>query len=247
MTLEEIKAEIDKLSAEELEVIRRYVADRQALSREVIGIVGDMHGDYESFNTALEFFDEQGITRVLCPGDIVDRGPDADKIIKVIQERGIACIAGNHDRTVVSNQARWRQSDNPERLKELGRIVSDETVAFLKALPDTAEFVIAGQRILMGHGTPYSDVVGVFPDTRQATFERLYDQYVEDYDILILGHTHQPMHAMVKGLHILNAGSIYSVTMRDSHTFATLSLPDCTFTVYDVETCKPIEINLTQR
>lgn len=247
MVLDDIKQQIAKLSAEELEEIRQYVAERQAKWSEVIGILGDMHGDYESFIKALEIFDEQGITRILCAGDIVDRGPEADKIIEVMQAKNIVSIAGNHDRTIVSNQARWRESDKPERLKELGRIVSDETIAFLETLPDTAEFVIAGKRILMAHGTPASDVQGVFPDSRHSLYDLIHYNYGKQFDILILGHTHQPMHAIVKGLHIFNAGSIYGVTIRDSNTCATLSLPDCTFTLYDIQTQNPRPLDAIHR
>lgn len=246
MTLDSIKQEIDILSPDELEKLRQYIVNKQSASVK-IGIIADVHGDYDSFIKALDFFNSQGIQKILCAGDIVDRGSDADKIIKVIQERNILSIAGNHDRTVVSNQERWRQHKNPQKMKKLGRIVSDEAIEFLENLPDTATITIAGKRILIAHGTPWSDVLGAFPDSRQSTFERIYNDYASDYDIIILGHTHHPMHATINGLHILNPGSIYSVTARDSNTFGILSLPECVFTVYDIQTGNRTKIGITER
>lgn len=245
MTLVDIKQAIDTLSANELEQIRQYVIQKQGnQSSEKVGIIGDMHGDYDSFIKALDIFDIQGVNQILCAGDIVDRGSDADKIIKVIQERDILSIAGNHDRTVVANQDRWRQHKNPQRMRELGRIVSDKTITFLENLPDTLSTHIAEKNILVAHGTPWSDVLGAFPDSRHSTFERIYNEFADSYDVIILGHTHCPMHAKIDNLHILNAGSIYSITARDSHTFGILSLPDCHFTVYDIPTGNPIDLEI---
>lgn len=248
MELDDIKQAIDNLASDDLEQIRQYIVLKQAESHlEKIGIIADLHGDYSSFIKALDIFDKQGISHILCAGDIVDRGSDADKIVEVIQERNILCIAGNHDRTVVANQDRWRQHKNPQKMKQLGRIVSDETIAFLENLPDTSEITIANKRILIAHGTPWSDVLGAFPDSRQSTFDRIFQDYVDDYDIVILGHTHHPMQAIIGKMNILNPGSIYDVTIRDSNTCAILSLPDCMFTVYDIKTANLIELEITQR
>lgn len=245
MNLESIKQAIDKLSPYELEEIQQYIILKQGNSvSEKVGIIADMHGDYDSFLKALDIFDAQSVNHILCAGDIVDRGSDADKIIEVIQEQSILTIAGNHDRTVVANQDRWRQQKNPERMKQLGRIVSDETIRFLENLPDTLSTSIAGKNILIAHGTPWSDVLGAFPDSRQSTFERIYNDYAEAHDIIILGHTHCPMHAKIGNLQILNSGSIYSITARDSHTCGILSLPEGHFTVYNIPTGNPIELEI---
>lgn len=246
MNLNDLKQAIYNLPSGDLEQLRQYIALKQAnLPIEKIGIIADLHGDYSSFLKALDIFDTEGISHILCAGDIVDRGSDADKIIEVIQERDIVCIAGNHDRTVAVNQERWRQHKNPQRMKQLGRIVSDETITFLENLPDTAEMTIADKHILIAHGTPWSDVMTVFPDSRQSTFDRIYRDYANDYDLIILGHTHHPMHAVIDKLHILNPGSVYDVTIRDSNTCAILSLPDCIFTLYDVKTANPTELEIT--
>lgn len=251
MTSQDIFRILDQLSPDELEQVQEYVNQlKQKLSEtgtEKAGIIADLHGDYSNFLNALNIFDTHGISHILCAGDIVDRGSDADKIIEVIQERDILCIAGNHDRTVVANQERWRQHKNPQRMKQLGRIVSDETITFLENLPDIAEITIANKRILIAHGTPWSDVMTVFPDSRQSTFDRIYRDYADDYDIVILGHTHHPMNAVIGKLQILNPGSIYDVTIRDSNACAILSLPDCTFTLYDIKTANPIELAITDR
>lgn len=199
-----------------------------------LGLVADIHGDLTGFQEALRLLDREGVEHILCAGDILDRGPDADAIVAVIRERGINCIKGNHDHTVVRHQEHWRAKDNPERLAELGRVVSDETVAFVRDLPETARYVFQGVRLLMAHGTPWNDLLGVFPDSRPGVLCHLVSEYAGDTDAVVLGHTHAPMQLQVDGLWVFNPGSVYGVTIRDSHTCATLTLPDLRFEVFNL-------------
>jgi predicted phosphodiesterase len=55
-------------------------------------------------------------------------------------------------------------------------------------------------------------------------------------DIVLLGHTHIPMEAVFRGIHVYNPGSVCRRKTRDSHTCAVLSLPDKSFEVYDIGT-----------
>jgi putative phosphoesterase len=212
-----------------------------------IGILGDIHGDLRGFNTALRIFESEGVDFTICAGDIVERGSDADEVVRLIREHNINCIKGNHEYSVISNQKRWRQTDNYERMVEIGRIISDETVAYLERLPDSAQFDFENTRITVAHGTPWSDVIAVFPDSRQGIFDQLFQRYSTTTDVMILGHTHQPMRVHMEPMLIINPGSIYGVTIRDSHTCATLSLPEQQFQVFDLETEKEFEIATVYR
>lgn len=64
---------------------------------------------------------------------------------------------------------------------------------------------------------------------------------------MVLGHTHQPMMLQVGGLHLVNPGSIYGVTMRDSHTCGVLTLPEVQFEVYHLSTHQQIPLKLIVR
>ena len=212
-----------------------------------LGLIADLHGDLEGFQQALRLFERESVERILCAGDVVERGSGADTIIGMIQQQGIPCIRGNHDATIVANQAHWRDSDNPTRLVELGRIVSDSTLHFLKNLPETLTFLFDSIRLLLAHGTPWSDVMTVFPDTRQGVLDRIVERHSASTDVIILGHTHQPMRLRIAGLWIVNPGSVYGVTIRDSHTCAILDIPSCDLTVLDLKTGSPLAVPLVER
>lgn len=212
-----------------------------------IGLIADIHGDLAGFRATLRLLENKGVERILCAGDILDRGPDADTIVRLLQEYNVVSIKGNHDHTVIHHQDRWRASDNPERLTQLGRIISDQTVDYVRDLPDEARFTFEGVRLLMAHGTPWSDVMAVFSDSRQGVFEQLVERYADDTDVVVLGHTHTPMRVWVSGMWILNPGSVYGVTVRDSNTCAALTLPECEFEVFSLKSSERVHVPVVQR
>jgi putative phosphoesterase len=197
---------------------------------EIIGIIADMHGDLTEYKAAMHILDSAGVSRILCAGDIADRGGNADAIIQDMQQRGVIAVKGNHDYTVVANQNRWRESERAEQLSRLGRIVADDSVSYLRRLPATVSLTIAGFRVMMAHGTPWSDVLGIFPTSRSGLLDVLTSR-CPDTDILVLGHTHEPMDLRIGALRVINPGSVYGATIRDSATCGLLHLPSGTFEI----------------
>jgi putative phosphoesterase len=212
-----------------------------------LGLIADIHGDLSGFLRALRLFAREQVCHILCAGDIVDRGSAADRIATLLQKLPATCIKGNHEYTMLRSLPRWRASTRTEQLARVGRIITDDTLAFIERLPDTAQLTIAGVRLLIAHGTPWSDVADVFPDSRQSRFTRLQEQYGSTSDVIVLGHTHRPMHIRCGGLHILNPGSVYGVTGRDSHSCGILTLPDCRFRVFDLVTSEEQELPIIER
>ena len=72
-----------------------------------------MHGDLVGFKSALAIFAREKAGMLLCPGDIVERGSDADEIVRLIGEYNFGCIKGNHEHSVIRNQKHWRAAQNP--------------------------------------------------------------------------------------------------------------------------------------
>jgi putative phosphoesterase len=212
-----------------------------------LGVLADIHGDWASFMRAIHLFERARVSHILCAGDIVDRGTGADRIVEVLQKLPATIVKGNHEHTILRSQARWRASARAPKLAQVGWIIGDDTLAFIAALPDSAQLTMAGVRILLGHGTPWSDLMDVFPDSRQSKFDQLVQRYGGTTDVIVLGHTHRPMHVRTGQLHVLNPGSVYGVTARDSHTCAVLSLPDCTFRVFDLATYESRELSIVER
>lgn len=198
-----------------------------------VGVISDIHADLEGLRLALRLLDFHGVMRTVCAGDIVERGTGGDTVANLIRERAIVCIKGNHEYIAVSKQEEMHRRGSAVGLRH--RPLSEGTVAFLHALPDSYRFEQAGKRILVAHGTPWSDFVYVYPESRPATFERVARE--AQADVVILGHTHIPMRACVGGVWIFNPGSI---SAAGSRTCGILTLPDCAFDVYSLDSGRQV-------
>jgi predicted MPP superfamily phosphohydrolase len=83
-----------------------------------IFVVGDLHGDYESFKNAVEFFDKnkKGGDILIFLGDYADRGPNGVEIIshlyQLLQTRkDIVALKGNHEDYSKNGEPRFYPCD----------------------------------------------------------------------------------------------------------------------------------------
>jgi putative phosphoesterase len=206
-----------------------------------IGIVSDIHGDLEGLERALKLLREKGAETIICAGDLVDKGTAPDAVVALIKAQNIPCVQGNHDHGAIKHQAWVRQFGNLELEEWRAQLLKDETIAYLEAMPTSLNFTWTGITTLVAHGTPTSRDTYLFPLAFPKAFKKVADD--AKTEIVILGHTHEPMIADVRGTClILNPGSVYRQRYESGpcRTCGLLSLPDMTFTVYDIDTEKTV-------
>ena len=196
-----------------------------------LGVISDVHADLHNLLAALRVLRREGVERVLCAGDLVDRGTEGDEVVQIIRKGRVICVRGNHDSDAADNQAWLRQHSGPSSSALQRRLLSDETLNYLSRLPPWLSFSCRGLRVRLAHGAPWSDVVYIFPNSPYALLERAACE--AQADVLILGHTHTPMWVSVEGVRIANPGS---VCVPGSRTCATLDLPECIWRVFDIVT-----------
>ncbi len=66
-----------------------------------IGIISDIHANYEALTTVLAWLDEYGVDEIICLGDVVGYGPDPNPCCDLIRERCNVTLMGNHDAAVI--------------------------------------------------------------------------------------------------------------------------------------------------
>jgi predicted phosphodiesterase len=149
-------------------------------------ILADIHANLAALTAVLKDIDEQGnIDEIWCLGDIVGYGPEPTECIRLMQERKIVCISGNHDLGVTgqleldffnpaaAQACRWTM----EKLNPVD-------IRYLEDLPKTLK---KGQFTLV-HGSPRE------PSTEYiltaAIAERNFDYFDTQY--CLVGHTHIP-------------------------------------------------------
>jgi putative phosphoesterase len=195
-----------------------------------IGILSDVHGDYESLVNALKRIEELGCGTVLCCGDLVGYGDKPERVVREIRSRNVLCVRGNHDR--------WA-TERP--LPGL----SAESVEYLKSLPQTLSYKNGDTRILLCHGTPASDMIDIAPYAHVTDVSEIRQWLAAaNADILIAGHFHQPFKIKMLGSGtVLNPGSAVAKNMgiESSATFGVLNLPDGRFSLYSTHDGNQVE------
>jgi bis(5'-nucleosyl)-tetraphosphatase (symmetrical) len=131
-------------------------------------VIGDIHGCLNEFKHLLaKVAYQQTQDRLICAGDLVDRGPYSAEVVSYIRERGIESVMGNHD----EKHCRWakhearRKTDpqykNPMKFDDKRKAehdqLSDEDRDFLAKLPYYLRFEHQGRPWLVTHAGIPSD------------------------------------------------------------------------------------------
>ena len=191
-----------------------------------IGIISDIHGDYQALQDVLWRFDHfHQVDAILCAGDLVGRGPNQDLVVSAIRERQIPTVLGNHDE--------WLYEVTPENSRYLQTLKVDWRGEFGQS------------RVFMCHGKPGNNMWGMYRDHLSATYVKMVLKSLKA-DVLVTGHTHMPLFIAVNEGCLVNPGSLYAFESQreSSHTYGILHLPEHRFDVYDItsDTMEPLEL-----
>lgn len=192
-----------------------------------VGILSDIHGDYTALESALNRLDTyHRVDQILCAGDLVGRGPQPDKVVQLIRERGIPTVRGNHDE--------WSFG------------LSAENKSYLKDLPLEWRMEYEGRTLFMCHGKPGNNLWGLYRDHISNTLLNMMLVSL-NADVLITGHTHVPLFVNVKRGCVVNPGSLYTFhnVRSSSHTYGVLHLPEMTFDLYDITAERTLDKNMS--
>ncbi len=172
-----------------------------------VGILGDVHGEFESLKRALALFEAAGCETMLCVGDITDGGSDetVESCITLLREKNVIVVAGNHDR--------WALEGSSRHLEGATLHLSSESREFLSALPKTRRFSSPSGDILLCHGVGENDMAKLLPETKGYGLRALGElaplQRDKTLAFMVCGHTHQPMVRALFGLTVINAGTLH--------------------------------------
>jgi len=178
-----------------------------------IGLISDIHAAAGPLRKALTVFDQEHVDLVLCAGDVAGYGTELAQSVQLLAESGCTTILGNHDLWFMEQQ-----------IEGLDKGSAD----FFLNLPKTWEATIEGKRIFAVHASPPRSMrIGITLLDQDANilpvaleqWTRELERY--DFDVLIVGHTHQVFAEQLGDILVINPGSTVF-----NHTCAILSLPD---------------------
>lgn len=192
----------------------------------LLGIISDIHADHTSLMVALHQLVRMGVDKIVCLGDVVEKGTDGNACAKTLQDWLIPCVMGNHDEIAKENQHFDLFDDDPRWHR-----LTNATLAYLDALPLYRRYLWDNQRVLMCHGSPQNAWEYLHPDmATDKRFKQVADQW--DADFILCGHTHRPMDVMCHGVRFLNPGSVCGRYSSGSSTYGTLNLTNQQFNIH---------------
>lgn len=200
-----------------------------------LGLIGDIHGDSRALESALRHLETLQVDQLLCTGDLIGYGYQADAVVSRVRDLAIPCVRGNHDRWALER----KQVIGPRGWRPAS--LADPTWEYLETLPTALRWTAEGVVIEVHHGSPASDTEFVtpyrpLPESITHFWER------SDASVLVLGHTHLPMidREVDRGT-IINPGSIMGIPgVQTSYSFAVLEIPSLAVRVYEVRTGREI-------
>jgi putative phosphoesterase len=178
-----------------------------------IGIVSDIHSSPAALQAALDRLDRAAVDEVWCAGDIVLQYRFCPRTVGLLRARGARAIQGNHDAVFLSS------AGTPAR----SRLPHDDDLGWLGSLPRTLSDRIMGVQLVMVHGSPWPP----YNDYLRAGDPRWSDVGELGADVLIAGHTHEPMIERYGRTLVINPGSVGEPRQRPLPvgTYAILELP----------------------
>ena len=170
-----------------------------------LGVISDLHADLRALQQALVQFDHLGADMVVCAGDVIDGGDQPEEVIDLLRERDIPTVMGNHDRWALARH----DNGEPEHDGDARPLyMSADAINWLASLPKVWRKTIECVRAVVVHGTPLSDMDGIYPGETGSELESWLA--VAEADVLVVGHTHIPLLRHVSGGRlVVNPGALW--------------------------------------
>lgn len=158
-----------------------------------IALISDIHGNIDALENVLSDIDQQGITEILCLGDIVGYGAAPAECLRLVRERCSHTVKGNHDHYAQYDVVILGMSERVAGgILHAQQALTDEEKQWIRSLPLSAEV----GAITIVHATLH------MPDSFEylkgrTDFLRHFEK--QRTPVSFFGHTHKPEIALLKG------------------------------------------------
>lgn len=171
-----------------------------------IAIISDIHGNIVALDAILESLKNENIDKILALGDLCNEIPCGNEVINRLKEIKADSLKGNKEEYFLDyekNKYTWENLQFKNTIFMYNQL-SKENMQYIRDLPFELNYDFEGIKIKSVHGSPEH----VYEFIHEYD-EDLLDKYTRNLeeDILVLGHTHDPIWIKEKnGKIVINAG-----------------------------------------
>jgi putative phosphoesterase len=145
-----------------------------------LGIISDIHSNFEALKVVLEKLDELKVSKIYCLGDVVGYYSQVNEVCDELRKRDVISVMGNHDWYLSSNTLCKRSEAVNEYISYQRSIISRENLEWIRSFPIQT---FAGP-IHMVHGGWENPIDEYLREPNAAYFENI------NGDVFMSGHTH---------------------------------------------------------
>lgn len=190
--------------------------ETSAQESSTIAVFGGCYNNYLALRATIDDAHKRNARAIYCLGDMGGFGPHPDRVFPILWENEVICMQGNYDHSIGNRRADCACGYTDPRDNYYAQISYDYTLAntsdrykdWLRELPPGIRLELAGQRILMVHGSPRRVNEFLWEST---TPEPLLARLCNDYaaDTILCTHTGiQWQRQLPNGRRIVNVGAI---------------------------------------
>lgn len=178
-----------------------------------IGVISDIHGNFEALSAVLQQLDNAQMDKVYCLGDVVGYYSQVNECCNELRSRGISSLMGNHDWYMAGGGFCTRSKSVNDCIEYQRKIITQENLLWVKSFSFFREL----GDIKMVHGG-WADPVDEYLNPTEQYFSQVEGKF------FFSGHTHiQSLNFFSEKIHC-NPGSVGQPRDND---------PRAAFAIYD--------------
>lgn len=163
-----------------------------------IGIISDIHGNYEALKAVLAVLDGMKIAEVYCLGDVAGYYCQINECCEELISRKIPCVMGNHDWYLAGGGFCPRSKSANDCLVHLRKVVTLENLNWLRSFPVHRR---VGE-VHMVHGGWTDPIDEYLLEPTESYFSKISGK------VFCSGHTHIQVVRYFDGKAYCNPGSV---------------------------------------
>lgn len=153
-----------------------------------LGILSDIHANYEALSAVLEAYKSERIGDYYCLGDTVGYGGSPNECADLIREGTKACVLGNHDAAVAGRMDySYYYEAARHALDTHARLLSPENMQWLRGLPYQIKLDELGVHLCHGSPVRLEEFEYIFAPEQARECLPIYDELGH---ITFIGHSH---------------------------------------------------------
>ncbi len=178
----------------------------------IIAVTADIHANLPALRAVLKHARTAGAGPIWNVGDHLGYGPFPSEVVDAVQKKRFVNILGNYDAKVLRvPEDGHKRKFNRCKLRERAFAWAYENLtpaqrSYLQSLPAARRLTLGPWRVLLVHGSPASPTEHISPEVPSGRLQEL--AALAEADLVICGHSHQPLLIHSGGTWFLNPGSV---------------------------------------